>query len=268
MHRQVIIIGAGPAGIAAAIQLKRYGIETVIIEKNAAGGLLAEAGLVENFPGYAAGIKGAKLVSILKGHLKKLKIKIIFEEAQNILWQSGSFEITTNKSNFSSTYLVVASGTEPKKLPFDNNGKNIDYSVLPLLKLKNKSIAIIGAGDAAFDYAIQLSKKNKIFILNRGNQTRSLPLLFKRAAKIKNIHYLCGMDIEKEIYKYQRILAAIGRQPCLSFLKNDISDNRIFYAGDVNNGDYRQCCIAIGDGIRAAMQISNDIDKNDTGKTI
>jgi thioredoxin reductase (NADPH) len=266
MYRETVIIGAGPAGVAAAIQLKRCGMEPLLIEKDAVGGLVREANLVENYPGFPSGIKGNKLASLLKKHIHELDITMLKEEvievvnysAQDKNKKPGNFEIKTKgTANIFCKYLVVASGTEPKKLPY----AGIEYSILPLLRLRNKRIAIIGAGDCAFDYAINLCKSNKIVILNRDDSPKCLPLLFERVSKIKNIKYATNADMDKELRKsgtYDRVLSAIGRTPCLSFMKEPLpetSPGNLFYAGDVKNGIYRQCSIAAGDGIRAAMEI-------------
>ena len=75
-----VIIGAGPAGMAAAIQLRRYGYEPLVLEKSVIGGLLNNANLVENYPGFPAGIEGPVLVQLMKEHVQQLGVEIRSDE--------------------------------------------------------------------------------------------------------------------------------------------------------------------------------------------
>ena len=86
----VTIIGAGPAGIATALQLKRYGITPIILEKNTIGGLLRNAHLVENYPGFPKGISGVNLVRLFRKHLERAAITIFPEEVINLDIEDGN----------------------------------------------------------------------------------------------------------------------------------------------------------------------------------
>ena len=163
---KVAIIGAGPAGISTAIQLKRYGINPVLFEKGEVGGLLKNANLVENYPGFPEGISGLNLIELFKKQLKNLSLKIFYEEIKRLDYANNIFLLKTPEKLFYSSIVVIASGTKPKRpthFEISENAKNkIFYEVYPLLKVKKKQIIIIGAGDAAFDYALNLAKNNKI----------------------------------------------------------------------------------------------------------
>ena len=160
--------------------------------------------------------------------------------------------------------------------------------MFPLLNLKGADIGIIGAGDAAFDYAINLSKQNIVTIFNRGKKEKCLPILKDTVDKNQNIHYLKNrvplnitMDNSKlkvefsafgdnEFQFFDYLIIAIGREPELSLLKNMSSkkvdqllvNKKLFFIGDVKNEIYRQVSIATGDGIKAAMEINESLKKN------
>jgi thioredoxin reductase len=281
-HPKVIIIGAGPAGISSCIQLKRYGIEPLLIEKNEVGGLLNNANFVENYLGFPAGITGRQLTELFKNQLKRSDIKIKYEKVLNVDYKDN-FVVVTEESTYTSDYLIVASGTNPKTLPLLDNKKfsndNIYYEIKNAPDMKHSQIAIIGAGDAAFDYAVNLSKNSKITILNKSSTVRCLPLLYDRVMKIKNIDYLdktSVVNIEEtnntiiletnnqnfKIIKADYLFIAIGREPNLDFLGeglvkliNKLENNKLFIIGDVKNGNYRQTSISTGDGIKAAMRL-------------
>jgi len=289
----VIIIGGGPAGISCAIQLTRYNIEPVIVEKENIGGLLLNANNLENYPGFPKGITGTELAELLKEQLEGQKIKLLFEEVIELTFNEELFEIITNKTSYFSKFTVIASGTKPKKfedciIP-DELVSRVFYEVYPLGTLRNKKIAIIGAGDAAFDYALNLEKHNEVVILNRRESSKCIPVLFERVEKSPKITYIKNIKVQaitsspKDTIMLECItpkgvrnveadylLFAIGRVPCLDFLSPDLkkkilknkSNNRLYLAGDVKNDIFRQTAIATGDGIITAMKINNEIKKD------
>ena len=291
--KDVIIIGGGPAGISCAIQLSRYEIKPLILEKENLGGLLLNANRLENYPGFPKGINGTDLTELLKEQLKIHKIKVLFEEVVKLVSNKGIFKVTTNKSSYLSKFTVIASGTKPKEfkscnIPVELSGK-IFYKVYPLINLKNKRIAIVGAGDAAFDYALNLGKHNEVIILNRGKTSKCIPILFERVGKSSKINYKKSIKI-KSISSSSKntvtlecntpkgstnieadyLLFAIGRVPCLDFLSSQLKhelldkkeNNRIYLAGDVKNDIFRQTAIAAGEGVFTAMKIYKEIKKD------
>ena len=281
----VAIIGAGPCGIAAAIQLKRCGVDPVVFEAERIGGLLNNANLVENYPGFPDGISGAELVKLFARQGQNRSIKIRFEPVNSLTRHDRKFILETSAGTYHANTVVVASGTRPImfadiQIPEQIKDK-VFYEVFGLAEVKGKNIAIIGGGDAAFDYALNLSRHNHITIINRSSETRALPLLLERAQAnpqintkldciLKHIRPHRPDSIELEYQGQQgevRILVnllifAIGRKPRLDFLppgwetmKKEI-DN-LYFCGDVINGPCRQAAIAVGDGIKVAMEICN-----------
>lgn len=191
------IIGAGPGGITAAIQLKRCNIPFLLFERNRVGGLLLNANLVENFPGFGQGISGVHLVDRFREHLNNLNIDVIMEEVVRCRKENGPFILTTNNRNiYWVDNLIIASGTIPRKYEVkmncesDSISKKIFSEVVPLMQKVKKHIAIIGGGDAAFDHALLLSPSNRVTIINRSNTTKCLPLLKQRVLERGQIDYL------------------------------------------------------------------------------
>jgi thioredoxin reductase len=286
----ITIIGSGPAGISSAIQLKRYGITPVLLEKNEIGGLLRNANLVENYPGFPGGISGVELVNLFERHLKGIKIKVHFENTTNIDLEKELFRIETTKEVFYSRILVIASGTKVREFtdcPLPDEVKDkILYEIHPIIKVRDSKIVIVGAGDAAFDYALNLGKNNEVVILNRGNTLKCLPLLWERAIKTPTIAYMDRTSICKVINDSENLILlecknskgilnlhtnyivfATGREPQLDFLSKRLKENitkmegegLLYLIGDVKNNIYRQTAIAVGDGIMAAMKIHNEL---------
>ena len=282
----VVIIGAGPAGIAAAIQLRRYEVQPVLLERQVVGGLLRNANLVENYPGFPDGIAGLDLIGLFEKQLHKCGIDVHFEEVQNLEYEDGIFIILTNLRTFKSRIIVVASGTKPRKIDDFIIPKELEdrvyYEIHPIREIENKKVAIIGAGDAGFDYALNLSRRNDVFVLNRNRSEKCIPVLWQRAVKDNHITYMNEVSVravekEKDLLSltYQSksekiekihvdyIIIAVGREPRLNFIGNKLNedvnrliiDGLIYFIGDVQNDRYRQTAICVGDGVKAAMMI-------------
>jgi len=285
---KVAIIGAGPAGIAAAIQLKRFGIDPLVFEKGQIGGLLVNANLVENYPGFPGGISGFDLANLMKAQFLDHNISLMKEKVTSVKYiqDKDIFELSTKKNKFTAEYLVAASGTKPKALTeFEHLNADLHYEVKELSGLRDKHVVIVGAGDAAFDYAINLSETNTVTILNRGTEKKCLPLLWERSkiieqitymekAKISSVEKLSGglqftVNHSGEFIEItgDKLLAAIGRKPELSFLSKEtlikkdelISKERLYFIGDVKNEIFRQTTIAVGNGVLIAMKIYQKI---------
>ncbi len=291
----VIIIGAGPAGIAAAIQLKRSGLNPVVYERKKVGGMLINANLVENYPGFPGGIKGPDLVALFKEQLESFEIEVIYEQVKSLDYDNELFTAQTKLKETESKAAIIASGTRPRQssdinIP-DQIKSKIYYEVSDLLDLEGKSIAIIGAGDAAFDYALNLSKKNNVIILNRGKNIKCLPLLYDRVEKTNSIKYQdqtlvlkitefsgsrlilkCRKNNEDVDIISDYVILAIGRDVQFDFMTENLKERRselekeglFHFIGDVNGRIYRQTAIAVGEGILAAMKI----EKKHQGKTV
>ena len=292
-NKTTIIIGGGPAGISAALQLKRYGLEPILLERREVGGLLWNANLVENYLGFPNGVRGEKLIGLMKAQIKRIGVHVKREEVLSVDWQSGQFTVTTNLSKHTAEYLIIASGTKSKALPKVIRPQALAFTfteVWPLREKTEKQVVIVGAGDAAFDYALNLSKRrNFVTILNRGDSVQCLELLFDRAMREPLITYQSGVAVREvrlredatrlevrcearggeEILESDYILFAIGRDPNMDFLSEQVrqreqelvKSGRLYFVGDVKNELFRQAAIAAGDGLRAAMQIYSRISK-------
>jgi thioredoxin reductase len=279
----ILIIGAGPAGITTAIQLQRYALPYIIVEKGPIGGLLWNANLVENYPGFPGVLSGPKLINLFEKQLKRFNVSIRKDEITSVEWKGDNYSIR-GRVRYTSKILVIASGTKPKQFPImipNAARKRVFSNVVPLLDVRNKTILIVGAGDAAFDYALNMTKnRNSVTILNRGKQVKCLGLLKKRADADPRILYRTNLSVARiisdqnggrlkvwcdsgESLDADYLIFAIGRDPQLDFLTNSIRENekilrahgRLYFIGDVCNGLLRQTAIATGDGLRAAMQI-------------
>lgn len=282
------IIGAGPAGISAALQLARYEIYPFVYEADTPGGLLYNAGTVENYPGFPKGIEGPELAALFAAGLAASEAEVCPEEVLSVDHAAGVFRVRAETdADFSK--LIIATGTRPVPLDsveFDSpeTEAGIDYGIGGIRNIAGRSVAVIGAGDAAFDYALTLSKKNDIVIMQRGEKPRCNAALERRVAGSERITVLENASVEKisrgENGRFalalcgsgcgahnrmtaDHVIAAVGRVPReiallsgLTGMIDELADEgKLRFAGDVMNGMYRQTAIAVGDGVRAAMEI-------------
>ncbi len=284
-NEKVAVIGAGPAGIAAAVQLQRSGHRPLVFEKGTPGGLIREANYVENYPGFPDGIPGFALADRMASHLEQLGVRLVAGEVLRLDYTDPMFVIETAGGTCQASAVIVASGTKPRQWEGANVSADakprIVSGIIPLLDLRESVVAVLGGGDAAFDYALRLSRSNDVVIINRSGRTRCLPLLRERARASARITYMentrieavtcgnrglvlrCGTGEGALELEVDYLLTAIGREPALDFLSDHLkytldtlqADGRIRIVGDATAGIFRQTAIAAGTGMRAAMEL-------------
>jgi len=285
----VAIVGGGPAGIAAAIQLRRMGVEAVLFEEDVLGGLMAQADWIENYPGFPSGIKGDDLARRFREWFARQAVDTRNEQVLTLDYDPDrrTFILATAHGRLSADRVIIASGTKPKALPlFDSLPEELRarvfYDRRKVPEGEKRRVAIIGAGDIALDYALGLSivPGHEVVILCRGEKCRALPVLQERIDRIRTIQIRFQVELDMAVpgpdgkirlagthptgrfgLDVDDVLVAVGREarkdfysPRLMRLENDlIGSGRLFLAGDVKNGLRRQVGIAVGDGLSAAM---------------
>lgn len=256
------------------------------MEKEKIGGWIRNANLIENYPGYYKGIKGMDLVNRFERHLAKTGIKIKKSEATGISYKNNRFLVKTKNQNIFADYVVVASGAVPKELKVKGieriDKDKILYKVEDILKINNKTVVVVGSGDAAFDYALSLdgieNKKNRIILVGKLDKPKCLPSLEKKVLKsdvkyrkIKKIVEITRFNKGIMLYYESKgiitsfyadyILVAIGKKDNTHYLIKGVRNkNNLFMIGDAAHNEMRQIGIAVGDGIRAAISIKERIN--------
>ncbi|WP_371804172.1 NAD(P)/FAD-dependent oxidoreductase [Candidatus Lokiarchaeum ossiferum] len=283
----VILIGAGPACITAAIQLKRSNVSFLMIGKDP-GGLIANANLIENLLGFPKGISGEKFVSLILTQLKNHSITILEDEVLAVDYKESKYFVKTKQNQFICKKIIIGTGTLPRKMNISGESllfeqRKLFYEIKNTIHIKQpEKWIIIGSGDAAYDYALNLaSRSNHVTVLQRSESSKALPLLINRIQKISQIQVKCNISVlkldrkssnvvltvseghQETLLSADRVLVAIGRHPNTYFLSNDLSSKvddlilqgSLFMVGDVKNKSFRQVSIAMGDGLWAAMTI-------------
>ena len=277
-----VIVGAGPAGIAAAVYLRRAGVDPRVFERDEIGGLLRNAHLVENYPGFPEGIGGPELVELFKRHLVRWRIDIRMEEVHTVSKEGEVYKLSSESGEAFAKSVIVATGTRPKRIDIqgleDVELSRVFYEVRDIPPTAKGNFLIIGGGDAAFDYALNLASRDiYVDIVFRG-EPRCLALLLERASRSEKIRTHAGTELksvrgeerqlvfmmeqegtEKEIVADYGLIAC-GRKADMGVLPPELAENwkeasGLYLVGDVRRGNYRQVGISVGDGILAAMSI-------------
>ncbi len=293
MLHDITVIGAGPAGIAAYSYLTRAGFEPLLLEKDEIGGLLLNANLVENYPGFPKGIDGGALVRLFREQLSLLEVVVEKRNAKKIAIKDDIFRLITDEDEIISRAVIVATGTEPIPIGIEGESDRVGSKLFYEIKdipghNKESTFVVIGGGDAAFDYALNLAREAKrVDIIFRSAHPRCLFLLEKRVKKEGKIHIhpktvplalkeeenlikiTCLSDGKEAFFRSDHLLIACGRKPNMNVLPKGVSETLsigkdgstnipgLFMAGDVRRGIFRQTGIAVGDGILCAMSAVN-----------
>jgi len=291
MIMDLIIIGAGPAGITASVYASRKKMNFLVITKDI-GGQAAWSSDVENYPGYQF-ITGPDLVEKFQEHLQKYGIQVREnEEAVELEKKDKIIYIKTTKEVYEAKTAIIAAGKRVKEIgvPGEKEYKNkgVAYCVTcDGLLFAEKDVAVVGGGNSALDAAIQMMHiANKVYLINITDAFMGDSIMqekVKNNPKVKILHntrvesiigdkFVKGINIDtqgrKETLNVKGIFIEIGLMPNSWFAKgldknekNEIKVNcanetnvpGIFAAGDVTSVPEKQIVIAAGDGAKAAL---------------
>lgn len=182
----VIICGSGPAGMSAALFLKRANLKIMLVEKGTPGGKLISTALIENYPGYIENT-GIDLAMIMYRQCKNFKIPYAFSEVEKVEKVDDHFVVHTNNGDYESKYVIWAAGTIAKLLNAKNEedfvGRGISYCAICDGSFhSNQDVVVIGGGNSALEEALYLAKIcNHVTVITRGHKFRADEGLLEKA---------------------------------------------------------------------------------------
>ncbi len=241
----VIVIGGGPAGLAAALYAGRSMMRTLVLEKLVVGGQLAEAYDVDNYLGFDDGILGPELVERMKRHAERFGAKIVSEEASDITADGPLKTVHTSAGEHTAPIVVVASGAYHRKLgvPGEDRlaGAGVSYcATCDGAFFKGKPLVVVGAGDAAFTEMAFLTRfATRIRLVHRRQGFRAQTVHVEEARKHEMIEFVLDTVIrdvvgdksvegvlvenvltgEKGRIDCEGVFIFIGHEPNTAFLK-------------------------------------------------
>lgn len=285
---QAAVIGAGPAGITAAVQLHRAGIATLLFESAEAGGVIRAAWRVENFPPFPSGSPGSAIAKRFREHLQSFEIAAI-KARVNEIFAENPFRIVTDQGEFTSRCVILACGLCRIPLEVPEEIRPFLWEGYELPEKSSRRVLIVGGGDVAFDQAARWSEAGfETWLVHRNTRPKALPRIIEAAkdsgvrviqSPIAQWQALSEGVVRKDISDtavFQYIAPHIGRTPkapAVSGKAGPVSLNRegrggetsvkgLFVAGDICRGRMRQVSIAIGDGMQAALAIVEQLQKS------
>lgn len=290
----IIIIGAGPAGMTSAIYAKRAGYNPLVLEKNTYGGQIINSSEVANYPGIKK-IDGYTFATKIYEQLKELEIEIKHEEVINIKKIDKTINVITNKNEYECKSVIIATGLTKRKLNIENEekliGKGISYcATCDGAFFKGDDVAVVGGGNTALEDAIFLSNYCKhVYLINRTENFKAEKSLLDSFKQKNNTEIITSANIKKlvgkeklekieldngKILNISGLFIAIGQIPNCNFdiIEKEngfIKSNEecttnipgIFVAGDIRNKSVRQIVTAVSDGAVAAINAVKYIEK-------
>ncbi|MFH1714811.1 MAG: FAD-dependent oxidoreductase [Elusimicrobiota bacterium] len=300
MKYDLMIIGGGPAGITASIYAARRKMKFAVISENI-GGQTLWTNNVENYTGYQF-ISGADIAKKFEEHIKQFGINLLSEKVISIEKKSDGIYIKTNKNEYISKTVLIASGRVPRLLNVPGEkeyaNKGVAYCATcdgPLYA--DQDVAVIGGGNSALDAALQLLPiANKIYLIDTADALRADPVMTEKAlssakvevinkAKVEKISgekFVTGITISsdggaKRDIAVQGIFIEIGSAPAVDFIKEikknesgelqvnckcETSVEGIYSAGDATSVPGKQIIVACGEGAKAVIAIFEYLSKN------
>ena len=184
---EVLIIGAGPAGMTAAIYAARAGYKTAILEYGVPGGQAATTDMIENYPGFPEGISGPELMMKFFEQTQTFGVEMIYEQVCSLDLDGDVKRVITDKQTIESKTVVIASGAKPRMLGVDNEqrlrGRGVSYcATCDGFFFKDQPVAVVGGGDTAVEEAMYLTKMcSNVTLIHRRNELRANRLAQSRA---------------------------------------------------------------------------------------
>jgi len=199
----VIIIGAGPAGLAAAIYAGRSMLKTLVLERAMPGGQILLADWVENYPGFPDGVVPFKLMQNFRTQAENFGAEIEIEKVKEIEKKDSLFRIIGSNGKYRARAVIVATGSHHRKLDLPGEskltGRGISYcATCDGAFFKDREVAVVGGGDWALTEALLLAKYCRMIkIIHRGDKFRAEKILQKRIFDSDNIEVLWDLVIEE-----------------------------------------------------------------------
>lgn len=289
----LIIIGAGPAGITAAVYAARKKIDTLVVTKDI-GGQAAWSGDIQNYTGYQF-ISGPELAEKFEEHMRKFNFNIREnEEVKKLVAKQNNFLVETDKNSYRAKTVIVASGKKSRELgvsgekEFKNKGL-VYCATCDAPLFSEDDVAVIGGGNSALDATLQLMKiANHVYIINIADHLTGDEIMQEKIKKSNKVsilnnrqvieilgdNFVSAIKIEKdkkeETLAVQGIFVEIGLIPNSDFTvdlnktkigeikvnnKNETNIPGIFAAGDVTDVFEKQIIIAAGEGAKATLSV-------------
>src|SRR6266705_1571412 len=264
----VIVIGAGPAGLTAAIYATRAALKTLVIAGTTAGGQLMITTDVENYPGFPSGVQGPELMELWRKQAERFKADFVDDNVSKVDFTKRPLIVWTSDGTHEARSVIIATGANARYLGLPNEerlkGRGVSAcATCDGFFFKSLDVVVVGGGDTAMEESLYLSKVCKtVTVVHRRNAFRASKIMQDRLFKTKKTSDL----------RVQGLFLAIGHTPATQVFQGQLRMERgyvalqphdgfstatsaagVFAAGDVHDFRYRQAVTAAGFGCMAAL---------------
>lgn len=200
--RNVIIIGAGPAGLTAAIYAARAGLAPLVIGSQP-GGQVFNTAEIENFPGFPEGVAGPELMQRAQEQAERFGAEIVMDEVTEVDLMSHPFTVRAFGDEYTAQAIIVVSGSSYRRLDVpgeqEYSGKGVSYcAVCDGFFFRGQVVGIVGGGDTALEEALYLSRlAEKVYVIHRRDRLRGGQILQDRAVEDEKIEFVWNSVVEE-----------------------------------------------------------------------
>ncbi len=199
----MIVIGGGPGGYTAALYATRAGLDTLVVEKMAAGGQMTQTTQIDNYPGYDQGIDGYALGEKMQAGAQRFGAKTLYGEVYSADLKAEPKKITTSEGTFLAKTVVIATGASHKHLGAQAEevfqGRGVAYcAACDGMFYKGKTVAVVGGGNSAVADALVLSRIcEKVILIHRRDTLRATKIYHEQLNNTKNIEIRWNCSVTK-----------------------------------------------------------------------
>lgn len=242
----MIVVGGGPAGYAAALYAARAGLKTLVLEKISAGGQMALTSQIDNYPGFPDGIDGFLLGENMRRGAERFGAETVFAQATGLDLAGDIKQVQTDSGLFHAKTVVLAMGADHRRLglPMEEEllGRGVNYcAACDGMLYRGKTVAVVGGGNSAVQDALLLSRiAEKVYLIHRRDSLRASVVNQKALDKAENVQILwnsrvtellhdsvlTGLETEyiltsqKQTIPVDGVFISVGRTPNTQLVKN------------------------------------------------